>query len=152
MMKAGKEKEVKWAVGNFGHGAHISAILIKEVAKVPTRFILFPGTAENINAVLRGDVHMAIVSEESAKAMIDAGELRVLTVLSDTSQYPEVPSISQLGYPELAKPAELHRLVIGPPNLPIEITDILISAFRKVFNDKEFLAQAKKLGFPLIPF
>lgn len=147
MMKAGKEKEVKWAVGNFGHGAHISAILIKDLAKVPARLVIFPGTAENANAVLRGDVHMASVTEESAKAMINAGEFRVLTVLSDTSPYPGVPSIAQLGYPELAEPTKLHRLVIGPPNVPAEIAGSLVSAFKKVFGDKEFLTQAKKLGF-----
>jgi len=147
MMKAGRERELKWAVGNFGHGAHISAILIKEFARVPARFIYFPGTAENINAVLRGDVHMAIVSEESANALIDAGEIKVLTVLSDASRYPDVPSIAQVGHPELAEPAKLHRLVIAPPNLPGEITDILVSTFKKIFNDKQFLAQAKKIGF-----
>ena len=84
---------------------------------------------------------------EAAKAMVQAGELRVLTVLSDTSAYPGVPSIAQLGYPELAQPLKLHRFVIGPPEMPKEVTDPLLAAFKKVFADKEFLAFAKKVDF-----
>lgn len=147
MMKAGKEKEVKWAVGNYGGGGHPTAILVKEILKVPARLINFPGTAENANAILRGDVHMGIATEESAKALIEAGELRVLAVFSDKSSYPGVPSLTQLGYPELAEATLLHRMIIAPPNVPREIRDALNSAFKKVFSNKEFLAQAKLIDF-----
>ncbi len=149
MMKAGKE--IKWAVGNFGAGAHISAILVKEILKVPARLINFPGTAENANAILRGDVQMGLATEESAKAMIDAGELRVLAVFSDKSSYPGVPSLTQLGYPDLAEATLLHRMIIGPPNLPREIIDTLNGAFKKALGDKEFLAQAKLIDFEADP-
>jgi len=71
----------------------------------------------------------------------------VLATLAENSKYPGVPSIAQLGYPELADPLTMTYLIIGPPNLPKEITDILIPAFKKVFNDKEFLNQAKKIDF-----
>lgn len=147
MMKAGKEKEVKWACGNYGAGAHISAILAKEFMKVPARLINFPGTAENANAILRGDVQMGLATEESAKALIDAGELRVLTVFDHKSSYPGVPSLAQLGYPDLAEAALLHRMIIGPPRLPSEITKALASAFKNVLRDGKFLAQAKLISF-----
>lgn len=147
MLKAGKEKEVKWACGNYGAGAHISAILAKEIMKLPVRLINFPGTAENANAVLRGDVQMGLATEESAKAMVDAGELRVLAVFSDKSAYPGAPSLTQLGYPDLAEAALLHRMIIAPPNLPREIMDTLQAAFKKVLTSKEFLAQAKVIDF-----
>jgi tripartite-type tricarboxylate transporter receptor subunit TctC len=147
MVKAGKEKEVKWACGNFGAGSHISAILAKEFMKLPVRLINFPGTAENANAVIRGDVQMGLATEESAKALIDAGELRVLTVFADKSSYPGVPSLAQLGFPDLAEAALLHRMIIGPPNLPSNITNSLASAFKSVLSDKQFLEKAKLISF-----
>ena len=146
-MKAGKEKELKLACGNFGAGAHISAILVKEALKVPARLIHFPGTAENANAILRGDVQIGLATEESAKALIEAEELRVLNVLALKSSYPGVPSLAQLGYPELAEAALSQRIIIGPPNLPREITNTLASAFKKVLSDGDFLTQAKMIGF-----
>lgn len=145
MMRAGKEKELKWAASNFGRGHHIASILVKEAAKVPARLINFPGSAENANALLRGDVDMGINAEETAKPLIDAGEFQVLTTLSEICPYPGGLSIAQLGYPELAETLKLHFFLIGPPNLPKEVTDVLIAAFRKVFNDKEFIAHAKKI-------
>lgn len=145
MMKAGKEKELKWAASNFGRGHHVACILVKEIAKVPARLINFPGSAENANALIRGDVDMGINTQETAKPLIDAGEFRVLTTLSETSPYPGVPSITQLGYPELANPLVLHYFVIGPPNLPKEISNVLASVFKKVFSNNEFVAQAKKI-------
>lgn len=151
MMKAGREKELKWAASNFGRGHHIASILTKETAKVPARLINFPGSAENANALLRGDVDMATNSEETVDPLIEAGEFIVLTTLSETSPYPGAPSIAQLGYPELADTLKLHYFLIGPPNLPKEVSDVLIEAFRKAFNDKELLAQAKKVNIYLNP-
>ena len=100
-----------------------------------------------MNALLRGDVNMAIATTEGITGLIESGEVRVLTVLSDTSPYPGVSSIAQLGYPELANPLKLHRLVIGPPNLPKEICDTYTETFKRIFSDKDFLAQAKKVDF-----
>jgi len=151
MIKAGKEKEVKWAASNFGRGYHVSSILLKEAAKLPIRLINFPGAAENVNALLRGDVQVAMLTEESSKPMLDAGEIRAIMVLSEKSEFPGVPTVAQLGFPELAETTKLQRFVIGPPNIPKEITNVLISCFKKVFSDKEFLAHAKRLNFPPNP-
>ena len=151
MMKAGKEKELKWAASNFGRGHHVACILVKDTAKVPARLINFPGAAENINALIRKDVDLAIASEEGVRGIISAGEARVLAVLSDTSQYPGAPSIAQLGFPELADPMKLHRFVIGPPKLPKRIVDVLADAFKRVLSDKEFIAHAAKIEFDIDP-
>jgi tripartite-type tricarboxylate transporter receptor subunit TctC len=147
MMIVGKQKEIKWATSNFGRSSHVSCIILKEAAKIPARIVNFPGAAEAVNALLRGDVQILTTSESSAKALIEAGEFRVLTVFADKSQYKGVPSIAQLGYPELTGPLGQHRLLVGPPNIPKEAVDILIAGLKKVLSDKEFLSQADKLEF-----
>ncbi len=147
MMTVGKQKEIKWATSNFGRSSHVSCIILKEAAKIPARIINFPGAAEAVNALLRGDVQILTTSESSAKALIEAGEFRVLTVFADKSQYKGVPSIAQLGYPELTGPLGQHRLLVGPPNISKEVVDILNAGLKKVLSDKEFLATADKLEF-----
>ncbi len=151
MMAAGKQKELKWGTSNFGRSSHVSCIILKEAAKIPARIINFPGAAEAVNALLRGDVQILTTSESSGKALIEAGEFRVLTVFADKSQYKGVPSIAQLGYPELTGPLGQHRLLVGPPNLPKEVVNTLVSGLKKVLSDKEFLAQAEKLEFDPAP-
>ena len=151
MVKASRDKEIKMAASNFGRGYHVACILLKEATKIPMKLVNFPGAAENANALLRGDVNVAMLTEESSRAMIEAGEFRVLAVLDERSDYPGVPSIAQLGYPDLAEPTKLQRFVIGAPNLPKEVKDALVANFKKVFADRECLAQLKKLEFSPAP-
>lgn len=148
MMKAGKLKELRWAAASYGQGGHVTSILLKETAKVPARLVNFSGNAENVNALIRGDVQIATIGEAAAKAMVEAGELLILAVLADKSIYPGVPSLTDLGYPELADPCTTQRLVIGPPGISVQIRDAINVAFKRVFVDNEYLSMSQKtLGF-----
>ncbi len=151
LFKAGKTKELKMAASNFGRGYHVACILVKEATRLPARLINFPGAAENMNALVRGDVDIAMLTQESAKTMVEAGEFKALLYIAEKSAYPGVPSIADIGHPELAEPLKLQRLVIGPPNLPKPVKDTLIAAFKKVLNNKEFLEHAKKIDFDADP-
>lgn len=147
LMKAGKTKELKLAASNYGRGYHVACILLKEATKLPARLINFPGAAENMNALVRGDVDIAMLTEESVKPMVDAGEFKLLLWIGDKCQYPGVPTVSDIGHSELSEPLKLQRLVIGPPNLPPAISNVLVAAFKKVFASKEFLEQAQRINF-----
>ncbi len=151
LFKAGKAKELKLAASNFGRGYHVACILLKEATKLPARLINFPGAAENMNALIRGDVDIAMLTEESIKPMVDAGEFKLLLWIGDRSPYTGVPNVADIGHPELSEPLKLQRLVIGPPNLPKPISDVLIAAFKRLFVNKEFLEQAKKINFDPAP-
>ena len=118
MMATGEKKELKLGTSNFGRSSHVCCILLKETAKVPARIINFPGAAECVNALLRGDVQILVTSESSSKTLIDSGDFRVLAVLAEKSEYPGVPSIAELGYPQLTGPLGQQRLLVGPPTFP----------------------------------
>jgi len=147
MIQESKKRELKWAASNFGRGHHVTCILLKEAAHLNAKLINFPGAAENINALMRGDVDIAISTLESGVPMIQSGEFVGMAVLSDKSEVPGVPSISELGYPELADILQLHRIFVAPPNLEKEPYDKLMAAFKQVFADPEYLAQARKINF-----
>jgi len=151
MVKAAKAKELKWGVGAFGRSTHADSIVVKETVGIPARFIAFGGTAENMNALMRGDIQMSLVSADSVEALVKAKEVRPLVQFAEKSEYPGVPSIKDLGYPQLAEKLGGYRFIVGPPGLPKNIQDILISAFKKSFDDKEFQAWTKKSNFDLDP-
>jgi tripartite-type tricarboxylate transporter receptor subunit TctC len=148
MMQAGKSKEIKWGASSFGRGHHVTSILMKEKLKLPVRLINFPGAVENENALIRGDIDVAMVAEESAKPLIDAGKAKVLLVVGESAkEYPGAKTLGEIGAPELVAPSLLEYVVIGPPDLPKDITQILMAGLKGTYQDKEFLAQTKKLGF-----
>jgi len=152
MIQAGKTKEIKWGASSFGRGHHVASIMLKERFKLPIRLINFPGATENENALLRGDIDVGMVAEESAKPLIDAGKFRVLLVVGESAaQYPGAKTIGDLGAPDLVSPCLLQYVVIAPPNLPSDMADVLMAALKGVYNDKEFQVQIKKLGFTPAP-
>ncbi len=151
MVKFAKAKELKWGVGAIGRGLTIDSIIVKEAAGIAARFIPWGGTAECMNALLRGDVHVALVSEDSVKALLSSGEIKLLTMFTEISEYPGIPSIKDLGYPDLVEKLGTHRFIIAPPMLNKEAADTLIAAFKKALNDKEFQAWTKKMDIPLNP-
>jgi tripartite-type tricarboxylate transporter receptor subunit TctC len=148
MMQAGKSKEIKWGASSFGRGHHVTSILMKEKLNLPVRLINFPGAVENENALIRGDIDVAMVAEEGAKPLVDAGKAKVLLVVGESArEYPGAKTLGEVGAPELVAPNLLEYVVIGPPDLPKDVTNILIAGLKGTYQDKEFLTQIKKLGF-----
>lgn len=151
MIKAAKAKELKWGVGAFGRSTHADSIVVKETVGIPARFIAFGSTVENTGALMRGDIQVSLVSQDSVEALVSTKEIKPLVHFAEKSDYPGVPSIKDLGYPQLAEKLGGYRFVVAPPGLPKDIRDILISGLKKAFSDKEFQAWTKKANFRLDP-
>jgi tripartite-type tricarboxylate transporter receptor subunit TctC len=148
-LSAMKKEPVKIAVGSFGRENHIGAIVAQEKMKTNFKLIPLPGTAESMNALLRGDVQTAMVSEDAVKPLIDAKEVKVLLVFNETNKYPGAVSVKEAGFPVLADDVGSHRFVVAPPKLAPEAKKLLLEALKKANSDKDFLAWAKKAEFPL---
>ena len=151
MMKAARTKEVKWGLAQFGRATHVDSIIIREAFGIPARLIPFGGTSNMMAALIRGDVQMATGSDDSAKSLIAAGEIRVLADFTARGGYPGVPTSVDLGHPDLVEKVAGHRFFIGPPHMPKAITNIMIAAFKKSLQDPEFLAWAKKIDLEVNP-
>ena len=152
LVASSKQAPIKWGAGNFGRELHITSIVANDVLGLPVKFIPFGGgTAENINALLRGDIQVVLISDDSAKTLVDAGELRVLLVFDAKSSYPGAPSIRDLGHPELINLTKGHRLLAGPPAMPPEVQGAIVGAFQQAAQDPEFVAWCAKSGFEIHP-
>lgn len=152
MVKAAKIRPLKWGTGAFLQSTQLDSIVLTERMGIPARFIPWAGgTSESMNALMRGDIQVALVSDDSVKGLLDAGEIKPLLAISDKSKYPGVPSIKELGHPDLAEKLGTQRFVIAPPGLPGNIKNAFISAYKKVMNDQRYLSYAKKLDLDLKP-
>jgi len=151
MLKAAKAKELKWGVGVLWRATHAASIIVKEETGIRARFIPFGNTALTMSALMRGDIQVALVAEDSVKALLAAGEIKALAEFSDKSIHPDVPSIIDLGFPHLTEVISAHRFLVAPPALPEKIQGSLIAAFKKAINDKGFQDWAQKGGFMVNP-
>ena len=148
-VNAQNKRIIKMGVGYYSRSNHICAIILNE--KVGTKFKLIPfrGTSECLGAMLRGDVDISMVSEDSVKPLIDAKEIRVLLSFSDHADYPEAITIKELGYPEMVDLIAAHRIQVGPPKLAAEPKRLLIEAMKKSCDDPAFMAWAKTRDYEI---
>jgi hypothetical protein len=85
---------------------------------IPAKLINFPGTAENINALIKGDAQVGLFYLDDIAALLKAGEFRLLMIFAEKSGYAGVPSVYELGYPDLAESIRYQRYLVGPPAFP----------------------------------
>jgi tripartite-type tricarboxylate transporter receptor subunit TctC len=152
MVKASKIKPLKWGTGAFLQSMQLDSAVLTERMGIPVRYIPWAGgTSASMGALIRGDVEVAMASADSVKSLLAAGEIRPLAVIANESHYPGVPTIKELGHPDLVEKLGTQRFVVGPPGLPNNLQKAFINAFKKTMHDQRFLAYANKLGLDFKP-
>ena len=132
-----------------GATAWVVETLTSEVMKINHRMILgYKNAPEAISAVLRGEGHARAFGMDSPGQMqfIHDGKMRPLWIYLDKRDpdFPDVPTVAELGYPELAVLA-VHRVMAAPPGVPKERLDILRDAFAKAMADEDILQRFKRM-------
>jgi tripartite-type tricarboxylate transporter receptor subunit TctC len=150
-MDAAKSAPLRIAVGQFGRGNHVAGILLKEALGFNGKFIATNSTAENMAMVMRGDTQVGVGSEDSVSNLIKAKEIRVILTYDESKDYPGSVSLPALGHPQVGGYAAGQRCAMAPPGLPKDITRILVTAFKRTMENKEFQDWGKKVGLTFDP-
>jgi tripartite-type tricarboxylate transporter receptor subunit TctC len=120
--------------------------LLKVGDQVPTE-IPYRGTGETAQSLLANQTDFSCGSLGSFLGFVQAGELRVLMVTTSKrmDSMPDVPTASELGYPEMEGIVGWSA-VLGPPDLPAAVRDKLVAAIKTVSNDPAWLAGTARTG------
>jgi len=80
---------------------------------------------------------------------VKAGRLRLLSVFYDNrwKEFPDVPTAKELGYKYGGGYGVLG--VLGPKNLPADVKETLLAAFREAFKDPEFFTVMERNACPV---
>jgi tripartite-type tricarboxylate transporter receptor subunit TctC len=89
--------------GASGAGFQLPTELFNQRAGTRFQYIAYRGSAESVNAAANGEVTIALVDTGPASVAISAGRARALAVTSAARvpAYPEVPTMAELGFPEV---------------------------------------------------
>jgi len=105
------------------------------------------GNAAN-QAVIRGEVDLVTSSPSYTTPIVQSGDVKALATLKyRIKTLPNVPSFADLGV-KAAFP--IWRGIIGPPDMPKEISDFLGKQFAALVKDKSFVSTMKKLGEDIV--
>ena len=145
-----KAKKPIWMgmTGRTAGGAMMSFLAAEKIG-FPFQFLSgYAGSAASVTAIQRGELESpGTLSVTSVMPWIKDGLLRPVFFFGEerSALLPDVPTTTELGYPELSV-LQTHRVIVAPPKTPPEILSVLEKALLETLKDREFLAWAEKTG------
>jgi tripartite-type tricarboxylate transporter receptor subunit TctC len=134
-------------IGIIGVGSadHVAFQALAHVENLKVKFVPFSGAAPTMTALLGGHIMMASPASSGYAPHVKGGTARLLAVLGEErmEQYPDVPTLKELGYPTLV--FQSWYVISGPKNLDKAIVSKLAGAFSKAMTTPEFIRMAKEL-------
>ncbi|MFB3884934.1 MAG: Bug family tripartite tricarboxylate transporter substrate binding protein [Thermodesulfobacteriota bacterium] len=140
-----KKGPITFLVPQFGTTAHLDCIYAVEISKIPAKIVATEGTADCLNAVIRGDADAALISYDSVATVCEAKEVNTLVSFTENKVLPWVPTIVEKGFPDCVKYIKrVNRMFMGPPKLDPERERLLTAAGKKLVADPGWLEFCKK--------
>jgi len=142
-----KKNPGKIKIGNAGTGSatHLTAVLVEK--ETGTKVIHVPlGAKRRVPSLLGGEVEAICVPLPEAAPQVLAGQIRLLAVSTAKrdAKFPDVPSLTEEGYPIVM---ELFRGISLPKGTPLDIIRKLENAFKQGSQNKDFKNISNKKGF-----
>ena len=141
-----------YTFGSGGPGSigHIVGEMTKVAMKLQMTHIPYRGGAPMTTDLIAGTIPVGIDVITAFVPMVKAGQIRALAVTtrSRSPLLPDVPSVTELGYPQLV--AENYFGVSGPAGLPKEVSDKLSKAVADIVSDPAIIKRFEDLGITAV--
>jgi tripartite-type tricarboxylate transporter receptor subunit TctC len=153
VVSAAKAKPGKFTFGSVQNGStgHLQMLLWQQAAGVNLVHAPYRGAGPMVTDALGGHIDLAIGSAAVITPQVRAGKLRGLVVTSAkrTAGMPEVPTLTEQGYPNLD--AYAWWGLYGPAGTPKAILDRFHSEAVKVFQSPDVKQQLEgQLGMQIV--
>lgn len=147
-----KSNPAKLSYGTTGSGsaAHLTMELLKADAKVFVVHIPYRGFPQAVTDMMGGNIHTMFAIAPGVLAHIRAGRMKGLavTALKRSDQAPDIPSVAELGYPQLESLAWIGML--APSKTPQDVVDRLATETQRILRDPETRKTLSNLGFDVV--
>lgn len=142
-------KEVIIAEQAPGSTSWLVHALTAQAMGIPARITLgYPSAPASATAVVRGEAEVRAIGMDSPGQMqfIRDGSIRPLWVFLEKRdpEFPDVPTVAELGYPELTG-LESNRVVAAPPGVQPDRLAVLRDGFAKAMADPEVKEHFRKI-------
>lgn len=142
----------KLSYGSVGSGsaAHLTMELLKEEAKIFVVHIPYRGFPNAVTDMIGGNIQVMFAIAPGVLRHIQAGRLKGLavTALKRNERAPDIPSVGELGYPQLESLAWIGLMV--PGKTPQEIVSRLSTETQAALRDPETRQTLFNLGFDVV--
>ncbi len=148
LLKAARDNPGKLNIGTIlpGSTQHLSAVLLRTLARAEMTIVPFRTTGDAITALLRKDVDVIIDGFSATGAMISDGQIRALatTGAQRSSVLPDVPTVIEAGIADFDVTS--WNALFAPVGTPPAIIDALNAGLRTAITDANVTRRLIELG------
>jgi tripartite-type tricarboxylate transporter receptor subunit TctC len=137
----GKIRASSTGVGGVGH--FNIEIIMNEIG-MPINMIPYKGASPAMTALMGGHVEMSVLSLSLIHPQLQAGKLRALLISRKAPEFPNIPTLKQLGYKN--DMSSVLFAFYGPVGLPDAVKKTLASPLEKAIKAPEVVKAMEKLG------
>ncbi len=146
-----KAKGLKYPVTSPASTAAVAGKILAAAIGLDVKMLPgYKGSSKTSLSIIRGDTHLSLYANQSYAKYAKSGDLKAVLSLQDKSPWPGVPTVADIGHPELTALAT-ERIVGTVPKTPKALVAILENALMKAGNDPEIQAWAKKANQDMDP-
>jgi len=144
--------KVTYASSGVGSTGHLVGAVLAFTAGIDLMHVPFKSGPQGITAVVARDVDAIFYTSTAAMPLLQAGKVKALAVSTAerTQDMPDVPTISESGYPGFDFAGWL--VLCAPAKTPQPIVDQLTRTFQEVSRQPAFQQKLLNLGIPLRDF
>lgn len=116
---------------------HVMAILMQNLHGLDwDRYVGYDGTGPAVQATISGEVPACIATDTGAEAGVESGDLDIVTgLVSDGTQvFPDVETVTDLGYENIDFISQLKRGIYAPPDAPKDDLQVVADAVEEVLQ------------------
>jgi len=142
-----KKNPGKLRVSTTGIGSsdHFNLGITEAVTGAQFTHVPFKGGESVVTALLGGHVEVTYDTFSKVLPHVEGGKLRILLISKKRADFPDVPTLTELGYKQGLISAWFG--FYAPAGIPDEVKNALVPAIEKVIKDPVLKAKTEKLGF-----
>jgi tripartite-type tricarboxylate transporter receptor subunit TctC len=144
MIEYSKKAPVRIGTAGVGSVGHFCVNTLATLAGTELTMVPFTGAMPAVTAVRGNHVEAVILALGTMTGHVRSGAVRGILISSKSSDFPDIPTLADLGYPE-----PLFGVWTGffaPAGIPAEVTNILVPALERAIRSPAVAAKLKPLG------
>jgi tripartite-type tricarboxylate transporter receptor subunit TctC len=137
--------KLRVSTAGVGSAANFDVELVQSLTGAQFTHVPFKGGEAVVTALLGGHVEVSFDIVGKFMPHVDAGKLRLLLSSKKTSIYPNLPTLTELGYNRDLLSG--WHAMFGPAGMPEDVKKVIVPAIEKAANSPEGKAKIEKLGY-----
>jgi tripartite-type tricarboxylate transporter receptor subunit TctC len=137
--------KIRISTPGTGSTAHFNLELMQSLTGAEFTHVPFKGGEAVITALLGGHVEATFDAIGKIMPHLDAGKMRVLVTSKKIPLYPNIPTMTELGYKQELLSAWFA--LFAPVGIPEDVKKVLVSAVEKGIKSPEVKAKIESRGY-----